>query len=101
MIPDLHTSDHYPILIKMSTAAEATKPARFNFRKADWAALKTDCIQNITPDLFINEDEDKMKLFTSKLIELAKKNIPQISRLPRPALDRIFSRILLKLMHPR
>ena len=85
VIPDLHTSDHYPVLITIPNAPETTKPPRFNFRKADWAALKSDCLQHITPALFNDGDEDKMKIFTTKLIELAKKNIPQTSRLPRPS----------------
>ena len=84
VLPDLHTSDHYPILIKLSNAAETTKPPHFNFRKADWSALKSDCLQFITPALFEGGGDDKMHIFTSKLIELAKKNIPQSSRLPRP-----------------
>ena len=85
VLPDLHTSDHYPVLIKMSNnTPETSKPPRFNFRKADWAALKSDCLRFINPALFEGEQEDKMAIFTSKLIELAKKNIPQTSRLPRP-----------------
>ena len=85
VLSDLHTSDHYPIIIEISNGDDDIKPPRFNFRKADWAALKSDCLQHITPDLFEEGDEDKMKVFTSKLIELAKKNIPLTSRLPRPA----------------
>ena len=85
VLPDLHSSDHYPIVIKISGGPDTTKPPRFNFRKADWAALKSDCLQHITPELFEVGDDDKMKTFSSKLIELAKKNIPQTSRLPRPS----------------
>ena len=84
VLKDLHTSDHYPIVIKIANAPETAKPPHFNFRKADWAAFKTDCLLNITSDLFEEGDDDKMKTFTTKLMDLAKKNIPQSSRLPRP-----------------
>ena len=58
VIPDLHTSDHYPVLITIPNAPETTKPPRFNFRKADWAALKSDCLQHITPALFNDGQND-------------------------------------------
>ena len=84
VLPDLHTSDHYPILIKLGNTAASTQPSRFNFKKANWSSLKADCLQYITPALFEGGGADKMEVFTSKLIELAKKNIPQTSRLSRP-----------------
>ena len=84
VLPDLHTSDHYPIVIKIANAPETSKPPHFNFRKADWITFKSDCLQHLTPDLFEEGDDDKMKLFTTTLMDLAKKNIPQTSRLPRP-----------------
>ena len=44
VLSDLHTSDHYPIIITISNGDDEIKPPRFNFRKADWAALKSDCL---------------------------------------------------------
>ena len=84
VIQDLHTSDHFPILITIANASEGRRHPRFNFRKADWASIKSECVNQITPELFDDNCEDKLQVFTDRIIQIAKKYIPQTSGISRP-----------------
>ena len=84
VLPDLHTSDHYPIILDLAgDSDEGEKIPHWNFKKADqlklWPEFIKQCREKLTPAMF-DEDEDKMKTFTENLIEIATEIIPQTSR---------------------
>ena len=85
VLPDLHTSDHYPIVLELNgECEESEKIPRWNFNKADWANFSRQAAEEITEDIFIDE-EDKMSAFTRELIFIATDNIPQTSCFKTPA----------------
>ena len=80
VLSDLHTSDHYPIILDLTQdSTEGEKIPHFNFKKANWTKFVQQCKERITPDLFTG-DIDDMKAFTEELIDIATENIPQTSR---------------------
>ena len=84
VLPDLHTSDHYPIILDLAgDSDEGEKIPHWNFKKADqlklWPDFIKKCRETLTPAMF-DEDEDKMKTFTQNLIDIATDIIPQTSR---------------------
>ena len=86
VLPDLHTSDHYPIVLDIDgDSDEGEKRPQWNFKKADqlqlWPSFVQQCRENLTSAMFDkDEDEDKMKVFTRNLIDIATEIIPQTSR---------------------
>ena len=79
ILSDLHGSDHIPILIKLNGALfEPDKRPRWNFKKANWESFKNQCYQEINNDLFQGQD-DKITVFTEKILEIAAENIPMTS----------------------
>ena len=79
VLPDPHGSDHHPIIISLNGELwETEKIPKWNFKRADWASFRTQCKNEITTDLFENE-EDEIKVFTEKLIEICSENIPMTS----------------------
>ena len=81
VLPDLHTSDHYPIVLDLNgDCDEGERIPHWNFKKADWANFSRQALEQITEDIFLDE-EDKMAAFTNELIFIATDNIPQTSRI--------------------
>ena len=79
ILPDLHHSDHSPILIKTNEQLfETDKRPRWNFKRANWESFKRQCSQDINEELFESQ-EDKIAIFTDKLLEIAAENIPMTS----------------------
>ena len=83
VISSKHSSDHHPVLISFtSDLNETERIPRWNVKKADWSTFKYMSTAEITPELFLSEEEkgeDKMEVFTRKLIEIATDTIPQTS----------------------
>ena len=79
ILSDLHGSDHSPIIIKLNGVLfETDKRPRWNFKRANWDSFKNQCRQEINDDLFEGQ-EDKITVFTEKLLEIASENIPMTS----------------------
>ena len=87
-----HGSDHYPVQIILNDAdpPEDKYFRRWNFRKANWNQFKSMCKTCITDDLFIVDsedmsmyDNDKMRVFTENLLNIASECIPVTSTNPK------------------
>ena len=80
VLDDLHDSDHSPIIIKINEdhLHENEKRAHWNFKKANWESFKAQCRRDINDELLQNE-EDKIRIFTETLLNIATDNIPQTS----------------------
>ena len=82
VLPDLHTSDHYPILLELGDSDAEKKVPHFNYKKADWQSLRSECRNTITPEHLSDpsyEGQDIMEVITTKLIQIANNNIPKTS----------------------
>ena len=83
VLTNKHGSDHHPVLISLTGEVNETERLpRWNIKKADWPTFKSKSNSEITTDLFQLEGdigEDKMKVFSRKLIEIATETIPQTS----------------------
>ena len=72
-------SDHCPIIIKLNEELfETEKIPQWNFKRANWKSFKEQCKREINEELFEGQ-EDKMQVFTEKLIDIAGDNIPKTS----------------------
>ena len=79
VLNDPHRSDHYPILISLTGELYQTdKIPKWDFKRANWGSFRHQCKSEITKDIFTDED-DSIKIFTDKLIEIASENIPMTS----------------------
>ena len=54
------------------------KRQKWNFKRANWFSFREQCKNEITLDILNSQQED-IDIFTSKLIEIATKNIPKTS----------------------
>ena len=82
VLPDLHTSDHYPILLELGDSDAEKKVPHFNYKKADWQSLRSECRNTITPEHLSDpsyEGQDIMEVITTKLTQIANNNIPKTS----------------------
>ena len=80
VLPDKHGSDHRPILIEVNEdePPDIERTPKWNFKKADWAAFKNKCLHAINDELF-DDVEDKMRTFSSTLLDIASEYIPKTS----------------------
>ena len=77
---DLHGSDHLPIFIDPLLPSPDESPPRWILSKANWELFSQLCEEQITRDIFDNDDYDgPISIFTEKLIEIADKCIPTSS----------------------
>ena len=76
-----YSSDHFPVILELtSDDDENERRPIFNINKANWAGFIRQCKEQITPEMFADSLlDDKMKIFTEQLIEIATDNIPQTS----------------------
>lgn len=78
VMDDLYGSDHYPIVLSVSTTGRRqTFPEKWNPKRADWEAFSNLCLQNIPADL---KDYGE---FVKKLTDVCNSTIPKTSRKPR------------------
>ena len=77
---DQHHSDHHPIFITVHSDIDpdADRIPKWNFKKADWSAFKRKCLEQINTEI-LDEDVDKMKIFSSYLVDIASECIPKTS----------------------
>ena len=79
---DQRGSDHFPILIEsVQTHDEAHNP-KWKLNKADWDLFHTLCNESLT-DTFLSDSSDPITDFTSSLINISEKCIPQTSTNPK------------------
>ena len=76
-----YSSDHFPVVLELaSDNEEDERRPHFNINKANWAGFIRQCKEQLTPGMFADSLlDDKMKIFTDQLIEIATDNIPQTS----------------------
>ena len=92
VLADKHNSDHSPILITVDIDGEpdADRTPKWNLKRANWDGFKDKCREDINQDLFTNT-EDKMKSFSSALLDIASEFIPKTSPFtknkPKPWFD--------------
>ena len=84
VLSDRLGSDHHPIIITANTSDYPVpeRVPKWNFKKAKWDAFQDQCISEITPDLFIDA-EDNMAIFSSTLLDIAADNIAKTSSFPK------------------
>jgi ribonuclease HI len=84
---DLHSSDHFPIYLKNTSAKIDDTIPQWKLKKADWVKFETLCTIRINSNTILNDD-DPIRQFTSILIEIAEESIPKSSpncqRTPKP-----------------
>ena len=81
-------SDHYPIqLILNDSEPSDERLYHWNFKKADWKKFRNLCQTNINDDLFIIDsedmmmyDNDKIRVFTENILDIATESIPKTSK---------------------
>ena len=77
VVPDLHGSDHYPILFRHSEPSPISGTPRFRFSSADWAefySLTTELAVDLTADI-----NAIVQQFQDQLFSAAVASIPQTS----------------------
>ena len=79
---DLCGSDHFPIFLQHSLAESGTKLPRWKLHRADWETFQALCLQRIILE-DLNNTEDPIEAFTSKLIKIAEECIPKSSAKPK------------------
>lgn len=77
---DKYSSDHSPVLISVNEDEEPDleKTPKWNFKKADWASFESKCLEEMNENIF-NDYDDKMKAFSSTLLDIASEFIPKTS----------------------
>ena len=80
VLDDKHKSDHSPILIYVNENEDpdTEKTPKWNFKKADWDGFKKKCLESFNVNIF-NDHPDKMKAFSSTLLDIASEYIPKTS----------------------
>ena len=80
ILVDKHNSDHCPVLISVSNDGEpdTDRTPKWNFKKADWDGFKDKCLEEINESIF-SDSQDKMKTFSSSLLDIASEYIPKSS----------------------
>lgn len=84
VIPDLHGSDHFPILIDfLQNKTTKTKRPKWILQKANWELYS----DKVVPLFKLNDStvDDDVKCFTELIIKAAKKSIPRTSDISRRA----------------
>ena len=74
---DLCGSDHFPIIIKITTDNENNTYQRWKLKKADWSTFRTLCSLKIKENIM--DYEKPINEFTKIIIDIATKTIPQTS----------------------
>ena len=82
---DLCSSDHYPIYIESNNSVVEERVQHWRLHRADSEAFQQSCGESLTISQFEREErvEDPIAFFTGKLNNIAEKNIPKISTVPR------------------
>ena len=82
--PDRFGSDHHPVIITANTSDVplVERIPKWNFKRAKWDDFQTQCINEITLNLF-TDSPDKMATFSRTLLDIAADNIPQTSPFPK------------------
>ena len=75
---DLCGSDHYPTVLSKPVATVVGDQRRWKLPKADWVVFRDLCSSSLSPTALL-ETSDKVKKFTSTLIEIADNSIPKTS----------------------
>ena len=78
---DQHNSDHFPIIIEQNTFSTEDHNPKWKLNRANWDLFNTLCTDKLVPENF-KESSDPIADFTSSLIEISKKCIPQTSTNP-------------------
>ena len=85
VFPDIHGSDHYPILISMPPTSGDTHqggdPSHWVFSKADWEQFADLCMDKITGDIL--HDQDPLISFVGHVIDAATDSIPRATTVPK------------------
>ena len=82
---DLHGSDHYPIIIKISNSEPFTPEKKFLEHRADWAKFERETFFTVEHDLVKDTPVDLLvEIFNCHMIKAARKSIPESSGEPRP-----------------
>lgn len=87
------TSDHIPIIMKLSTSPiQIQIKERYSMKKANWLGYKTDLEDMRAPDLNnknIEEIDKELELVHDKIIKAMEKNIPRTryKTLPHPPIN--------------
>ncbi|WP_179117403.1 endonuclease/exonuclease/phosphatase family protein, partial [Solemya velum gill symbiont] len=77
VLPDLHGSDHFPILLHCNESIPAPQPTRWKLHSADWKSFENLCNESLLSSANITE-------FTSELFKIALQTIPRTSGMPAP-----------------
>lgn len=82
---DTHTSDHFPIVLKLANERQNIRNVRkFQIKKANWEQFRENLnIRDLTPQNFLTVNSQEIE-FTNLLFQAAKKSIPLTSGNPSP-----------------
>jgi len=75
---DLHSSDHFPIILENVNSTIDDAIPQWNLKKADWNTFETLCKTRLNEDTVLNLN-DPIQHFTSILIKIAEESIPKSS----------------------
>jgi hypothetical protein len=75
---DLCGSDHYPTVLNKPVAEAVDDQKRWKLAKANWAVFQDLCSSSLNPTALLGSN-NKCRLFTDTLIEIAEKAIPKTS----------------------
>ena len=82
VLGDLHTSDHYPIVLSLvRDENDFERRPQFNFKKADWGKLIKQCKEEINRDKYINNED--MEDFSDHLLGISMNHIPEATNFPK------------------
>ena len=82
VLPDLHGSDHFPLVLYINDDDDDNFIPRYALKRADWARYTSEWLA-VDEDAIL-ESEDPVTVFTEKLLEIADIAIPKSKGKPKP-----------------
>ena len=85
VLPDIHGSDHYPILTSiLPSVAEiqpSCDPSHWVFSKANWEQFHDMCMESISEEIL--EEADPLHSFVERITKAANDCIPKATTIPK------------------
>jgi ribonuclease HI len=79
---DLCGSDHYPVILSITSAQPLDTPERYKVHAADWAEFTSLCITDLDGDK-VSYSDDPISAFVETMLDIADSSIPKTRAKPK------------------